>query len=140
MDIIKGVAKSLDLGYKFGTYKELNYLFTRADETELPAVCELLALKGSFEIRYEAVKDSQEVTLLFLDLDEKTVNSEKTAVIIDRMKSKALEFIKHVNETGRYEMIDETSLEYFTIVKQFDKCLSGIEITLKLVPINVVCL
>ena len=140
MEIIKAVAKSLDLGYKFGTYKELNYLFTRADETELPAVCELLALKGSFEIRYEAVKDSQEITLLFLDIDQKTVNSEKTAEIIDRMKSKALEFIKLLNETGRYEVIDETSLEYFTIVKQFDKCLSGIEITLKLTPVNAVCL
>ena len=140
MEIIKAVAKSLDLGYKFGTYKELNYLFTRADETELPAVCELLALKGSFEIRYEAVKDSQEITLLFLDIDQKTVNSEKTAEIIDRMKSKALEFIKLLNETGRYEVIDETSLEYFTIVKQFDKCLSGIEITLKLTPVNATCL
>lgn len=140
MDIIKAVAKSVDLSYKFGTYKEVNYLFTRADETELPAVCELLALKGSFEIRYEAVKDSQEITLLFLDIDQKTVNSEKTAEIIDRMKSKALEFIKLLNETGRYEVIDETSLEYYTVVKQFDKSLSGLEITLKLTPVNAVCL
>jgi len=140
MDIIKAIAKSLGLGYKFGTYKEVNYLFTRADDTELPAVCELTALKGSFEIRYEAVKDSQEITLLFLDIDEKTVNSEHTSEIIDRMKSKALEFIKSLNETQRFETIDETSLEYFTIVKQFDKCLSGIEITLKLTPVNAVCL
>lgn len=140
MDIIKAVAKSLDLGYKFGTYKELNYLFTRADETELPAVCELLALKGSFDLKYESVKDSQEITLLFLDIDEKTVNSEHTSEIIDRMKSKALEFIKATNETQRFETIDETSLEYFTIVKQFDKCLSGLELTLKLVPVNATCL
>lgn len=140
MDIIKAIAKSLDLGYKFGTYKELNYLFTRADETELPAVCELLALKGSFDLKYESVKDSQEITLLFLDIDEKTVNSEHTRAIIERMKSKALEFIKATNETQRFETIDETSLEYFTIVKQFDKCLSGIEITLKLTPVNAVCL
>lgn len=140
MDTIKAVAKSLDLGYKFGTYKELNYLFTRADETELPAVCELLALKGSFDLKYESVKDSQEITLLFLDIDEKTVNSEHTSEIIDRMKSKALEFIKATNETQRFETIDETSLEYFTIVKQFDKCLSGLELTLKLVPVNATCL
>lgn len=140
MDIIKAVAKSLDLGYKFGTYKELNYLFTRADETELPAVCEFLALKGAFDLKYESVKDSQEITLLFLDIDEKTVNSEHTSEIIDRMKSKALEFIKATNETQRFETIDETSLEYFTIVKQFDKCLSGLELTLKLVPVNATCL
>lgn len=140
MDVVKNIAQWMELGYKFGTYKELNYLFTRADETELPAVCELLALKGSFELKYESVKDSQEITLLFLEIDQKTVNSELTAEIIDRMKSKALEFIKLLNETDRYETIDETSLEYFTIVKQFDKCLSGIEITLKLTPVNAVCL
>ena len=140
MDIIKAIAKSIGLAYKFGTYKELNYLFTRADETAGSSVCELLALKGSFEIRYEAVKDSQEITLLFLDIDQKTVNSEKTAEIIDRMKSKALEFIKATNETQRFEPIDETTLEYFTIVKHFDKCLSGIEITLPFKPVNAVCL
>lgn len=140
MDIIKGVAKSMGLAYKFGTYKEANYMFDRSDKTELPAVCELTPLKGSFEIRYEAVKDSQEITLLFLDIDQKTVNSEKTAEIIDRMKSKALEFIKLLNETGRYEVIDETSLEYYTVVKQFDKSLSGLEITLKLTPVNATCL
>ena len=140
MDIIKGVAKSMGLAYKFGTYKEANYLFDRSDKTELPVVCELTALKGSFDLKYESVKDSQEITLLFLDIDEKTVNSEHTSEIIDRMKSKALEFIKSLNETQRFETIDETSLEYFTIVKQFDKCLSGIEITLKLTPVNAVCL
>lgn len=140
MDIIKGVAKSLDLGYKFGTYKELNYLLTRTDKTELPAVCELLALKGSFELKYESVRDNQDVCLLFLDLDQKTVDGEKTRDVIDRMKLKALEFITAINETQRFEAIDETTLEYFTIVKPFDKCLSGIEITLQLKPVNAVCL
>lgn len=140
MDIIKAIAKSLDLGYKFGTYREINAMFDRTDNTSFPCVTELLALTGSFELKYESVKDSQEITLLFLDIDEKTVNSEHTRAIIDRMKSKALEFIKATNETQRFETIDETSLEYFTIVKQFDKCLSGIEITLKLTPVNAVCL
>lgn len=140
MDIIKGVAKSLGLGYNFGTYKEVNYLFTRSDDTALPAVCELMPLKGSFELKYGAVKDSHDVTLLFLDLDSKTVESVKSSGIVERMKSNALEFIKLLNDTGRYEAIDDTSLEYFTIVKQFDKCLSGIEITLNLKPVNSVCL
>lgn len=140
MDIIKGVAKSLEFGYKFGTYKEVNYLFTRSDDTALPAVCELMPLKGSLSLKYGAVKDSQDVTLLFLDLDSKTVDSVKSSGIVERMKWKALEFIKLLNQTGRFETIDETTLEYFTIVKQFDKCLTGIEITLNLKPVNSVCL
>ena len=140
MDVIKAIAKSLDLGYKFGTYKELNYLFTRADETELPAVCELLALKGSFDLKYESVKDSQEVTLLFLDIDQKTPDSVKTSEIVERMKSKALEFITALNQTGEFETIDETTLQYYTILKQFDKSLTGIEITLNLKPTKAVCL
>lgn len=139
MGIIKAVAKSLDLGYKFGTYREINALFDRTDKMDLPVVCELLALKGSFELKYESVRDNQDVCLLFLDLDGKTVDSEKTGAIIDRMKSKALEFIKAINETQRFETIDGTALEYFTIVKQFDKCLSGIEITLNLKPSGFVC-
>ena len=73
MDIIKEIAKSLDLGYQFGTYREINALFDRHDKTELPAVCELMALKGSFDLKFESAKDNQSVCLLFLDLDQKQV-------------------------------------------------------------------
>ena len=140
MDIIKEIAKNLGLGYQFGTYREINALFDRHDKTELPAVCELMALKGSFELKFESAKDNQSVCLLFLDLDQKAVDSAKTGEIVDRMKAKALEFIKAVNQAGEFETIDGTTLEYFTILKQFDKCLSGIEITIPLNPVNTVCL
>ena len=43
-------------------------------------------------------------------------------------------------EKLEFEGIDETMLQYYTIVKQFDKCLSGIEITLRLKPNTAVCL
>ena len=140
MDIIKAIAKSLDLGYQFGTYREINALFDRHDKTELPAVCELMALKGSFELKYESAKDNQTVCLLFLDLDQKTVDSKKTGEIVDRMKSVALGFITALNQAGEFETIDGTTLEYYTIVKQFDKCLSGIEITIPLKPVKAACL
>lgn len=138
MKQIEDIAKNLGMSYKFGTYKEVNHLFDRSDV--FPAVAELLPLKGSFSLKYESVKDSQEITLLFLDLDQKTVDSEKTAAIVDRMKSKALEFITALNQVGEFETIDETTLQYYTIVKQFDKCLTGIEITLNLKPCKAVCL
>lgn len=138
MKQIEDIAKNLGMSYKFGTYKEVNHLFDRSDT--FPAIAELLPLKGSLSLKYESVKDSQEITLLFLDLDQKTVDSEKTAAIVDRMKSKALEFITALNQTGEFETIDETTLQYYTIVKQFDKCLTGIEITLNLKPTKAVCL
>lgn len=138
MKQIEDIAKNLGMSYKFGTYKEVNHLFDRSDT--FPAIAELLPLKGSFSLKYESVKDSQEITLLFLDLDQKTVDSEKTAAIVDRMKSKALEFITALNQAGEFETIDETTLQYYTIVKQFDKCLTGIEITLNLKPTKAVCL
>ena len=138
MKQIEDIAKNLGLSYKFVTYKEVIHLFDRSDT--FPAIAELLPLKGSFSLKYESVKDSQEITLLFLDLDQKTVDSEKTAAIVDRMKSKALEFITALNQAGEFETIDETTLQYYTIVKQFDKCLTGIEITLNLKPTKAVCL
>lgn len=138
MKQIEDIAKNLGMSYKLGTYKEVNHLFDRSDT--FPAIAELLLLKGSFSLKYESVKDSQEITLLFLDIDEKTVNSEHTRAIIDRMKSKALEFITALNQAGEFETIDETTLQYYTIVKQFDKCLTGIEITLNLKPTKAVCL
>ncbi len=138
MKQIEDIAKNLGMSYKFGTYKEVNHLFDRSDV--FPTIAELLPLKGSFSLKYESVKDSQEITLLFLDLDQKTVDSEKTAAIVDRMKSKALEFITALNQAGEFETIDETTLQYYTIVKQFDKCLTGIEITLNLKPTKAVCL
>ena len=138
MKQIEAIAQNIGLSYKFGTYKEVNHLFDRDDT--FPTVAELLPLKGSFELKFESVKDSQEITLLFLDIDGKTPKSAMTGEVIDRMKSKALEFIKALNKTGEFEGIDETTLQYYTIVKQFDKCLSGLEITLNLKPNSAVCL
>lgn len=138
MKRIEIIANGLGMSYRFGTYKEVNYLFDRSQP--FPVVAELLPLKGSFELKYESVKDSQEITLLFLDVDGKAVDSEKTGEVVERMKTKALEFITALNQTGEYEPVDETTLQYFTIVKQFDKCLSGIEITLNLKPCKATCL
>lgn len=138
MKQIESIAQNIGMSYKFGTYKEVNHLFDRSDT--FPVVTELLQLKGSFDLMFESVKDSQEITLLFLDVDSKTVDSEKTREVVDRMKSKALEFIKVLNETDEFEFIDGVTLQYYTIVKQFDKCLSGIEITLNLKPNAAVCL
>ena len=138
MKQIEHIALNIGLSYKFGTYKEINHLFDRSDT--FPAAAELLPLQGSFELKFESVKDSQNITLLFLDVDQKTVDSEKTAEVVERMKSKALEFVKVLNETDEFEFIDGVTLQYFTIVKQFDKCLSGIEITLNLRPNTAVCL
>lgn len=132
------IANGLGMSYRFGTYKEVNYLFDRGQS--FPVVAELLPLKGSFELKYESVKDAQDITLLFLDVDGKAVDSEKTGEVVERMKAKALEFITVLNQTGEFEPIDETTLQYFTIVKQFDKCLSGIEITLNLKPCKATCL
>lgn len=132
------IANGLGMSYRFGTYKEVNYLFDRGQS--FPVVAELLPLKGSFELKYASVKDAQDITLLFLDVDGKAVDSEKTGEVVERMKGKALEFITALNQTGEFEPIDETTLQYFTIVKQFDKCLSGIEITLNLKPCKATCL
>ena len=138
MKQIEIISNGLGMSYKFGTYKEINYLFDRSQP--FPVVAELLPLKGSFELKYASVKDAQDITLLFLDVDGKTVDSEKTGEVVERMKAKLLEFITALNLTGEFEPIDETTLQYFTIVKQFDKCLSGIEITIPLKPVKSVCL
>lgn len=138
MKQIEIIANGLGMSYRFGTYKEVNYLFDRAQP--FPVVAELLPFKGSFELKYASVKDAQDITLLFLDVDGKTVDSEKTGEVVERMKTKALEFITALNQSGEFEPIDETTLQYFTIVKQFDKCLSGLEITLSLKPCKAVCL
>ena len=138
MKQIEVIANGLGMSYRFGTYKEVNYLFDRSQP--FPVVAELLPLKGSFELKYESVKDAQDITLLFLDVDGKAVDSEKTGEVVEHMKAKALEFITALNQTGEFEPVDETTLQYFTIVKQFDKCLSGIEITLNLKPCKATCL
>ena len=138
MKQIEAIAHNIGMSYKFGTYKEVNHLFDRDDT--FPVVAELLPLKGSFELKFESVKDSQEITLLFLDIDGKTPKSAMTGEVIDRMKAKVLEFVKALNETDEFEYIDGVTLQYYTIVKQFDKCLSGIEITLSLKPNAAVCL
>ena len=138
MKQIEAIAQNIGMSYTFGTYREIDYGLDRMKT--FPAVAELLPLKGSFELKHESVKDSQEVTLLFLDVDGKTVDSEKTREIVERMKSKALEFIKTLNESGEFDFIDGITLQYYTVVKPNAKCVSGIEITLNLKPNTAVCL
>lgn len=138
MDVIKSIAGKLGLSYAFGTWKEVEYELNR--QKEYPILVELLPVRGTFILKYESVKDSPEVTLLFMDIDQKTTDSEKTSEIVERMKLKALDFIRAINEMGDYETIDETTLEYYTIVKPTAKCTSGIEISLKLTPVIAVCL
>lgn len=135
---IKQVADTLGMSYSFGTYKELNHLFDR--EQVFPAIAEILPIKGTFGMKYGFVKDKKNVSLLILDVDKKTVDSGKTSSIVERMKSLALDFIKELNNTGRFEEIDDTDLQYYTIVKEFDKCVSGIELNVTLNPVNGRCL
>ena len=138
MKQIEAIANNIGMSYTFGTYREIDYELDRMKT--FPAVAELLPLKGSFELKFESVKDSQDITLLFLDIDGKTPNSAMTCEVVDRMKGKALEFVKALNESGEFELIDGITLQYHTIVKPNAKCVSGIEITLRLKPNTAVCL
>ena len=138
MKQIEAIAQNIGMSYTYGTYREIDYELDRMKT--FPAVAELLPLGGSFELKFESVKDSQEITLLFLDIDGKTVDSVKTREIVERMKTKALEFIKSLNESGEFETIDGITLQYHTVVKQNVKCVSGIEITIPMKPNTAVCL
>lgn len=75
MDVIKSIAGKLGLSYAFGTWKEVEYELNR--QKEYPILVELLPVRGTFILKYESVKDSPEVTLLFMDIDQKQLIPKK---------------------------------------------------------------
>lgn len=137
-DIIREALPSY-FSYIFATYKEADYEVDKCKD--FPICLHVAQISGTFNIdKLATLTDSQEVVLVLLDKDKKgSADSDHSGVIIERMKQEAVKMIGELNRGGQVEPISG-QVKYSPVVKDFNKCLTGIAIQLTLRPNDAVCL
>lgn len=137
-DIIREALPSY-FSYLFATYKEADYEVDKCKD--FPICLHVAQISGTFNIdKLATLTDSQEVVLVLLDKDKKgAADSDHSGVIIERMKNDALRIISKLNRSGKVEPITG-QVKYSPVVKDFNKCLTGIAIQLTIKPVEGVCL
>lgn len=125
--------------YLFATYNEADYEVDKCKD--FPICLHVAQIAGTFNIdKLSTLTDSQEVVLVLLDKDKKgSADSDHSGVIIDRMKHEAVKLIGELNRSGLVEPITG-QVKYSPVVKDFNKCLTGIAIQLTIKPVEGVCL
>ena len=136
-DVIREALPSF-FSYLFATYKEADYEVDKVKD--FPVCLHVAQIAGSFDVdRLATLRDSQEIMLVFLDKDKKgAADSDYSGVIIERMKQEAVNTIRALNASGKIEKITGT-IKYQPVVKDFNKCLTGVAIQLTLKPFDAVC-
>lgn len=137
-DIIKEALPSY-FSYLFATYKEADYEVDKCKD--FPICLHVAQISGTFNIdKLSTLTDSQEVVLVLLDLDKKgAADSDHSGVIIERMKQEAVKLIGELNRGGLVEPISG-EVKYSPVVKDFNKCLTGVAIQLTIKPSEGICL
>lgn len=135
--IIKEALPSF-FSYIFATYKEADYEVDKVKD--FPVCLHVAQISGSFDVdRLSTLRDSQEIMLVFLDKDKKgAADSDFSGVIVDRMKQEAINTIRALNASGQVEKITG-QIKYQPVVKDFNKCLTGVAIQLTLKTFDDVC-
>ena len=136
-DVIREALPSF-FSYLFATYKEADYEVDKVKE--FPVCLHVAQIAGAFDVdRLSTLRDSQEIMLVFLDKDKKgSADSDFSGVIIERMKQEAVNTIRALNASGQVEKITG-QIKYQPVVKDFNKCLTGVAIQLTLKPFDSVC-
>ena len=136
-DIIRDALPSF-FSYLFATYKEADYEVDKVKD--FPVCLHVAQIAGAFNVdRLATLRDSQDIMLVFLDKDKKgAADSDFSGMIIERMKQEAINTIRALNASGQVEKITG-SIKYQPVVKDFNKCLTGVAIQLTLKPLDSVC-
>lgn len=136
-DVIREALPSF-FSYLFATYKEADYEVDKVKD--FPVCLHVAQIAGAFDVdRLSTLRDSQDIMLVFLDKDKKgAADSDYSGVIIERMKQEAVNTIRALNASGQVEKITG-QIKYQPVVKDFNKCLTGVAIQLTLKLLDSVC-
>lgn len=118
---------------KFG---DMSYIFddwNSADrgleKVQLPAILNILPVSGAFKIKNGRMKDEPNCLIAFLDKVKKDADGDDNEEVYTRMKRKAMEFVKGMNESGKFEPI-EGEIPYSVIHEQMSCVVTGVALTL----------
>lgn len=128
---IRTIVESMgaDVTYMFKNWAQAN---DEIDHIDGPTIIYVLPPSGDLDFGYSQVKDYPQSQIAFVASTEFDFEGEENDNIIEQMKRLCICFIKKLNESGLFEMI-EGRITYRVLYDYFDQNVTGIVITPPLV-------
>lgn len=114
-----------DVAYQFMNWAQAN---VELDRIEKPTVVYVLPVSGKLNVSWNQIKDRPESFIAFVSSTEYDFDGEENDNIIEGMKRLAMRFIKTLNESGLFEII-ENDVPYSVLYDHLDQNVTGIVIT-----------
>ena len=119
---------SYDAEYLFMNWAQANVAIR---EITKPTIVYVLPPDGKLDFTYARVKDKPETQIAFIAPTDFDFDGHENDNIIEQMKRLAILFVKTLNESGLFELI-EGNVHYQVVYDYLDQNMTGIVITLKL--------
>ncbi len=124
---IRTIVESMgaDVSYMFKNWSQAN---DEIDHIDGPTIIYVLPPSGDLDFGYSQVKDYPQSQIAFVASTEFDFEGEENDNIIEQMKRLCIRFVKNLNESGLFEII-EGRLTYRVLYDYFDQNVTGIVIT-----------
>lgn len=137
-DKIREIAEKEFKGYSY-VFEDWNGAAEVVDRISLPAIICVLPSSGYFDIARGKVKDSEDMSIAFVDKVVRDANGDDNEEVYTRMKRTAGKFIDAMNKSRYFEPI-EGKIRYQTILESASAYLTGVFVELNVKESTGVCL
>ena len=137
-DKIREIAEREFKGYSY-VFEDWNGAAEVVDRVSLPAIICVLPSSGYFDIARGKVKDSEDMSIAFVDKVVRDANGDDNEEVYTRMKRTAGKFIDAMNKSRYFEPI-EGKIRYQTILESASAYLTGVFVELNVKESTGVCL
>lgn len=127
---IRSIAATLgdDIEYRFMNWAQAN---VELDNIEKPTIVYVLPPSGTLTFKWNEVKDAPNTQIAFVCVTDFDFEGSKNDGIIEAMKRLAIRFVKALNESGLFELIEGDVL-YQVLYDHLDQNVTGVVLTLTL--------
>ncbi len=124
---IRTIVESMgaDVTYMFKNWSQAN---DEIDHIDGPTIIYVLPPSGDLDFGYSQVRDYPQSQIAFVASTEFDFEGGENDNIIEQMKRLCIRFVKSLNESGLFEII-EGRLSYRVLYDYFDQNVTGIVIT-----------
>lgn len=128
---VRAIVSSMgdDVTYMFMNWAQANEAI---DDVTQPTVVYVLPPSGELHFSYARVKDKPETRIAFLSPADFDFDGVENDNIVEQMKRLAVRFVKAVNASGLFEMI-EGEIHYQVVYDYLDHNVTGVMLTLPLI-------
>lgn len=100
-------------------------------KVSLPAIIMVLPVGGSLDVRLGRVRDEEKSAIAFIDKVARDADGDENERVYTAMKLAAGRFIRELNKTGFFEVLDG-NIPYYTIYESMAANVTGVLLDVRL--------